>query len=217
MDLVALLRTGSQALGQVLTEAQLTLLARYAELTLKWNRIVNLTAAPSTTAFVTDHIIDCLAASPHMRGPHIADIGSGAGLPGIVLAIARSADQLYLIEPRAKRARFLTQLAIELELANVMVVGERVQDWVPRDALTTITCRAYGSLQQFAADTLGLQHAGGVLVALKGAVAESELAALGERRAQCRLQLLQVPGLTQRQLVIIPAAVGTGRTPRVLI
>ena len=109
----------SDKLGISLTERQFDQLCSYAELVGKWQRLASLTSASTPANFASEHIVDCLSVRPYISGPRVVDVGSGAGLPGLVLAIALPQLSFTLLEPRNKRVRFLTQARIELELSNV--------------------------------------------------------------------------------------------------
>lgn len=115
----------ARALAISLSHEHREKLAAYAELVLRWNRFANLTGAPDAPSFVRKFIADALAIAPFVQGERVADLGSGAGLPGVVLAILAPARQAVLVEARARRARFLRQVSIELGLENVEVVGTR--------------------------------------------------------------------------------------------
>lgn len=201
--LLEMLEPASRALGLALADAQLAQLAAYAALTWKWNRIANLTGARSVAEFATRHIVDCLSVCPYMRGPSLADIGSGAGLPGIVLAIAVPEVQVQLVEARGKRIRFLEQARIELGLANVEVIARRLEDWRPAIPPASITCRAYGPLSAFVTDTRALQHPGCRLIAMKGRDPAAEVAALGRLAPAATIERIAVPGWESRHVVLI--------------
>ena len=169
----------------------------------KWNRITNLVASSSLVELVRKHIVDCLAATPFLKGSRIVDVGSGAGLPGIVLAILYSHSEVILVESRERRSRFLRQVAIELELGNVTVVARRIENWRPGQAIDCIVSRGYGSLHKFFEDTRALHRDGCRLVAMKGTAPETEIAGLSVDRSAVSVQPLTVPGWEHRHLVTI--------------
>lgn len=174
MTPTAALERGVDALAVgVPAEARAKLL-RYVELLAKWNRTYNLTAIRDPLGMVTHHLLDSLAVIPHLVVPHeaprIADVGSGAGLPGIPLAIARPQWLLTLNDASQKKAAFLRQAAIELELRNVAVHEGRVEAWHPRPRFAVVISRAFAELAAFIAKCRHLVAPGGTLVAMKGAV-----------------------------------------------
>lgn len=198
-----LLEQYSTASGHRLSDEDVTRLARYAELIAKWNRVTNLVAAAATAELAHTHIIDCLAAVPFIDGRHIVDVGSGAGLPGVVIAMLRPQSRVTLVESRQRKARFLRQAVIELGLNNTAVAAERIERWRPAQAVDCFVCRGYSSLQKFYDDTLRLHHPGCRLIALRGTYNDAELAALQLPHASIAVIPLTVPGWTHRHLVTI--------------
>ncbi|MDA0821168.1 MAG: 16S rRNA (guanine(527)-N(7))-methyltransferase RsmG [Proteobacteria bacterium] len=198
----ALLRENAAALGIALSETQAGALLGYAELVAKWNRTMNLVSSGALDVLIRNHLTDCLSAIPYVDGAHIVDVGSGAGLLGIVIAIMRPESQVTLVESNQKKARFLRQVAIELPLGNVSVVASRIENWRPGSLPDCIVCRAYSSLEKFLADTHHLHQPGGSLVAMKGAEESIEGAGLDGFDGTIRFQQLSVPGWDHRHLVI---------------
>jgi 16S rRNA (guanine527-N7)-methyltransferase len=171
--------------------------------------VANLTGADSALAFAREQVVDSLAVVPHVGAGRLLDVGSGNGLPGIVLAIARPALAVTLLEPRAKRARFLTQVRIELGLANVEVVCARVEDHHPLQAYDTLIARAFAALPDFVAATRHLLRPGTRLLAMKGQLDARELAACGLPLAALKTLTLNVPGYAERHLVMVDAGSAT--------
>jgi 16S rRNA (guanine527-N7)-methyltransferase len=176
----------------------------YVALLMKWNRTYNLTAIRDPVAMVLHHLLDSLAVLPHLplRSAlgRIADAGSGAGLPGIPLALARPQWHVVLAESSQKKAAFLRQAAIELKLPNVEVHEGRVEVWRPEQLFDVVISRAFAALHDFVAACRHLVAPGGVLAAMKG-VAPADLT------AACTLIPLRVPLLdAQRHLVLCPAS-----------
>jgi 16S rRNA (guanine527-N7)-methyltransferase len=175
----------------------------YVALLAKWNRTYNLTAIRDPAAMVKQHLLDSLSVLPHLplaEGGRLADAGSGAGLPGIPLAIARPAWQVVLAESNQKKAAFLRQCAIELGLGNVAVHEGRVEAWRPQPLFDLVISRAFAALEEFIAACRHLITPGGVLAAMKGTAPEN-------RPAGCALIALRVPLLeAQRHLVLCPAS-----------
>jgi 16S rRNA (guanine527-N7)-methyltransferase len=200
----AALDRGLNELALRLPEGARDRLLEYMALLLKWNRIYNLTAIRDPRAMVAHHLLDSLAVVPHLTlaaGPvRLADAGSGAGLPGIPLAIARPEWQITLAEANQKKAAFLRQATIELKLLNVDVHEGRVESWRPLPLFDAVISRAFAALQDFIAACRHLLAPAGVLAAMTG-IAPAQL------DKGCRLIPLRVPLLdAQRHLVLCPAS-----------
>ncbi|MEX2481804.1 MAG: 16S rRNA (guanine(527)-N(7))-methyltransferase RsmG [Gammaproteobacteria bacterium] len=194
------------AMGLDVDDRQLDAFGRYADLVGKWQYVTNLTGAREAEQFVSEHLIDCLSLVPHLAGGRVLDLGSGAGLPGIVLAIARGDLALTLLEPRSRRARFLTQVRIELGLNNVEVVCARAESWHGQVAQDYIVSRAFGSLPAFARAAQHLRSPATALIAMKGAVDPAELAAAERIAGASAVVRLDVPGFSNRHLVVFGSA-----------
>lgn len=199
----SVLAAAAERYALALADEQLERLERYVEMVFRWQRIANLTAAAGPASFVREHVVDCLAVLPHLPPGRLLDVGSGAGLPGIVIAVCEPVRPVTLLEARAKRARFLTQAAIELDLAAVDVVNARAERFRPAAPYAVIITRAFGSLADFAAVTSGAQGAATELLAMKAAVLADELTQVGPSR----VIPLTVPGFRERQLVAISCSV----------
>jgi 16S rRNA (guanine527-N7)-methyltransferase len=195
------------ALGLALADAQVATLERYLDLLEKWNRVYNLTAIRERSRMVTHHLLDSLAVLPHVRGPRVLDVGSGAGLPGIPLAVASPALHVTLLESNHKKSAFLTQAVAELQLANVQVVTERVESWQPEARFDTIVSRAFAELGEFATLAGRLLAPQGVLAAMKGVHPFDEIERLPQGYRVQQVVRLRVPGLdAERHLVLMGAA-----------
>ena len=195
------------ALGVALADAQVATLERYLDLLEKWNRVYNLTAIRERSRMVTHHLLDSLAVLPHLRGPRVLDVGSGAGLPGIPIAVANPALQVTLLESNHKKSAFLTQAVAELQLANVQVVTERVESWQPEARFDTIVSRAFAELGEFVSLAGRLLAARGVLAAMKGVHPFEEIERLPQGFWVQQVVRLRVPGLdAERHLVLMGAA-----------
>jgi 16S rRNA (guanine527-N7)-methyltransferase len=203
--------TPAAALERGLAEAGVELpagarerLLDYTALLAKWNRTYNLTAIRDPLDMVAHHLLDSLSVLPYLalkaQGARLADAGSGAGLPGIPLALARPGWHVALAEASQKKAAFLRQAAIELRLPNVEVYEGRVEAWRPQPLFDVVISRAFAALADFIAACRHLAAPGGTLAAMKGTAP----AALG---AGCKLIRLHVPMLeAQRHLVLCPAS-----------
>jgi 16S rRNA (guanine527-N7)-methyltransferase len=178
-------------------------LLEYVALLVKWNRTYNLTAIREPLAMVPHHLLDSLSVLRELelaQQARIADVGSGAGLPGIPLALARPGWQVTLVESTQKKAAFLRQAVIELALKNVSVHEGRVESWRPQPLFDLVISRAFAALSEFIAACRHLVAPTGTLAAMKGAQPK-------DLQANCRLIRLHVPFLeAQRHLVLCPAS-----------
>jgi 16S rRNA (guanine527-N7)-methyltransferase len=199
----AALDRGLEEMALALPAGARARLLDYVALIGKWNRTYNLTAIRDPLAMVAHHLLDSLSVMPHLplgAEARLADAGSGAGLPGIPLAIARPRWRIALAETSQKKAAFLRQAAIELSLGNVEVHEGRVQDWRPQPLFDLVISRAFAALTEFVAACRHLVQPRGMFAAMRGAAP----AALDQ---QCVLIPLRVPQLdAQRHLVLCPAS-----------
>jgi 16S rRNA (guanine527-N7)-methyltransferase len=202
--------TPQAALDRGLGEMELALpagarakLLDYVALIVKWNRTYNLTAIRDPLAMVTHHLLDSLSVLPHLplaAQARLADAGSGAGLPGIPLAIAQPGWRVALADSSQKKAAFLRQAAIELSLGNVEVHEGRVESWRPQPLFDLVISRAFAALGEFVAACRHLVHAQGTLAAMRGVVRDAP-------DPRCSHITLRVPQLdAQRHLVLCPAS-----------
>lgn len=209
MTLGRVLAAGIAALGLDIDDAAQAKLLAYLALLEKWNHTHNLTAIREPARMVTHHLLDALATLPHLpqqRALRLIDVGSGGGLPGVPLAIARPDWSVTLLDGNRKKAAFLRQVAGELKLPNVAVVAARVEDYAPEVPFDAAISRAFAPLPRFVAAAHHLIGAGGRLVALKGAYPHEELAQLPADLYVSALPALDVPGLDgRRHLVIVQA------------
>lgn len=187
---------------QVSAEAQRKLIA-YVRLLTQWNKVYSLTAVRDPLAMVTRHLLDCLVLLPYLRGDRMADLGSGAGPPGLVLAIARPEQQWVLLESRLKKTRFLTQALIELKLDNVSVARERVETYQAPTAFSTFTSRGFGKLPQVFASVQPLSRGPATLLVMKGVYPGAELAELKKSYPDPVVHRLVVPGLAAERHVVV--------------
>ncbi len=153
---------------------------------------------------VTHHLLDSLAILPWIEGVRIADVGSGAGLPGIPLALARPELEVTLIESSQKKAAFLLQAKAELELSNATVERRRVEAWTPPALFDGIVSRAFAALPEFLRRSGHLVRRGGQVLAMKGEFPEGELRSMPSGYRLERVAALKVPGLdAARHLVLL--------------
>jgi len=185
-------------------------LLRYVSLLGKWNRVYNLTAIREPGKVVTHHILDSLAVLPYINAVTIADIGSGAGLPGIPIAVARPDCRIALVESNHKKCAFLRQAMTELRLSNVDVVTERAEKWHPPAPYDLVISRAFADLAGFVEVASHLCKGDGALAAMKGLYPDEELAQLPSQVQLHGVERIDVPGLqAARHLVIMRPGTGT--------
>ncbi|TXH68200.1 MAG: 16S rRNA (guanine(527)-N(7))-methyltransferase RsmG [Thiothrix sp.] len=182
-------------LGLDLSTGQDQQLQLYLELLQRWNKVYNLTAVRDPAQMLTLHLWDSLAVVPFIQADACLDVGSGAGLPGIPLAILRPQQEFTLLDTNGKKTRFMQQAALELGLSNLKVVQARVEHWQPVQRFTAIISRAFASLADFV--TVSGMHLAtqGSLYAMKGRYPESEIAELPVGWKLARSHSLSVPGL----------------------
>jgi 16S rRNA (guanine527-N7)-methyltransferase len=201
------LERGAEALGLTLGEAQYAQLERYLDLLEKWNRVYNLTAIRERDRMVTHHLLDSLAVLPYVQGTRMVDIGSGAGLPGIPIAVARPSLSVVLLESNQKKAAFLRQASAELRLENIAIDTERVEAWRPPKLFDTIISRAFAELGEFVAASAHLLAPGGVWLAMKGAAPSDEIEQLPPAYRVLEVIKLTIPQLdAARHLVMVGPA-----------
>ena len=206
------LADGIAALGLALTQETVDRLLAFGERLRKWNTVYNLTAIRNPQELITHHLLDSLAVLPYLETLNrLADIGSGGGLPGVVLAIVRPGLIVSSIETVGKKASFQQQAKIELGLGNFSVVNKRVEqvqaEALPGGAPEGVISRAFSSLADFVALSGHLAAEGGALYAMKGVHPRDEIAALPAGWAVTETHALNVPGLdAERHLLIIRRA-----------
>jgi 16S rRNA (guanine527-N7)-methyltransferase len=204
----AALEQGLDALALKLPAEACAKLLDYLALMRKWNRTYNLTAIRDPLGMVTHHLLDSLATVPHLGAAdaalRVADIGSGAGLPGIPLAVARPAWHVTLNDRSGKKAAFLRQAQIELALPNVEVHEGDVAQWQPHQRFDCVITRAFAVLEDFVTRCRHLLAPGGVLAAMKGARPDAAPPAALPGDVRCTdVRRLRVPLLdAERHLVL---------------
>ena len=204
MNTSAALDRGIAALGLGLADSAPSRLLQYLTLLAKWNRTYNLTAIREPSRLVSHHIMDSLAVLPHLQCASVADVGTGAGLPGIPIAIARPDWRVALLDSNHKKAAFLRQAALELRLDNIQVVTERAENWQPAEKFDVVISRAFSDLTGFVEAGRHLCNENGRLVAMKGIYPDEELALLPQGVLVENVVPLDVPGLrAARHLVLM--------------
>jgi 16S rRNA (guanine527-N7)-methyltransferase len=203
--LAQILADGINDLKLDLNQQQHEQLLDYLALLFKWNKVYNLTSVRDPMQMMTHHLLDSLAAVPAFADAHnVLDVGAGGGLPGVVLAIARPAMKVAMIDTVHKKTAFLTQVKAELGLNNVTVHTMRVEQLQVSDKFDVITSRAFADLSDFVNWSGHLLAEGGQFIALKGTAPPEEQERLPKAWKVTKLAPLTVPGLdAERHLVFI--------------
>ena len=197
-----LLASGARQLGIDLSESQAETLLRLVDELEQGNAKFNLTAIRDRPGMLHKHILDSLSVQPYLRGERVADIGTGAGFPGLALAVVNPQRRFTLIEATGKKARFVEQTAERVGCGNVSVVNSRAESYRPFELFDTVVARALASLADFVAYAGHLTAPGGRLLAMKGKRPDDEISALPKSFRALAVHRLSVPGLTdERHLV----------------
>jgi len=199
--LYAQLRAGAAELPLAVGADALETLLDYIELLTRWNATYNLTAVRDPQQMIAQHLLDSLAVAGLVQGDSLADIGSGAGLPGIPLAIVAPERQVTLIDANGKKTRFLREVVRSLELGNVRIEATRVE--AARGAYATVTARAFAALGEIVRLAGHLLATDGILIALKGQLHRDELLAVPDGFAVAEVRPLRVPGLAAARHAVI--------------
>ena len=198
------LQRGLIALGLTLERGIQQRLLDYIGLIEKWNRVYNLTAIRKPEKMVSHHLLDSLAVAPHLHAKRLLDVGSGAGLPGIPLALANTRMHVTLLDSSHKKTAFLNQAVMELRLQNADVCADRVESWQTRNKFDVIISRAFSDMGEFVRMTQHLLAPGGRFVAMKGLHPYEEIEKLPPDCAVLQVLPLAIPGLEgARHLVLI--------------
>lgn len=193
-----LLKDGISSLQLDFSEAQQETALAYLALLQKWNQAYNLTAITEFDKMVTHHVLDSLAIAPFVTGKNIVDVGSGAGLPGIPLAIYFPDKQFTLIDSVGKKTRFLTQAARELGLKNVTALQIRAEEYLSKNSFDTMTARAVASVDELVQISDVLLQNDGQLLMMKSEVFPEDI-----QKYHLQYEKLQVPGLDAQRTLLI--------------
>ncbi|MDO9422803.1 MAG: 16S rRNA (guanine(527)-N(7))-methyltransferase RsmG [Methylobacter sp.] len=178
-----ILVSGIASLNLNVTDEQVDQLLSFIKLIEKWNKAYNLTAIRDREEMARLHILDSLAILPYIEGARVIDIGTGAGLPGIPLAICLPEIHFTLLDSNAKKTRFVQQVILELKLKNVQVVHSRVENHHPATAYDAVLTRAFASLSDIVKLTSHLLAGKGVLLAMKGQNLDAELEQVAAKKS----------------------------------
>ena len=173
----------------------------------KWNQIHNLTAIRDPKLMVSTHLLDSLSVIPHIPSGILLDVGTGAGMPGIPLALTNPELQITLIESSQKRVAFLRQVASDLQIPNIKIVCEKVEMWKPNERFACIISRAFAEISKFVVSSGHLLAEDGVIAAMKGRFPQAEIESLPAGYRVNKIIELVVPGLNaERHLILIGRA-----------
>lgn len=194
-----LLINGALELGLSLSDNQVAQLLAFLGLMQKWNKAYNLSGIRDSVGMVQLHLLDSLAVLPHLKPGRTLDVGTGAGLPGIPLAIVMPNSQFVLLDSNAKKTRFVQHALLELRLNNSTVVQTRVEDYHPEQRFDTIITRAFASLADIQNQTQHLLASNGELIAMKG---QPTLQELNTITADYAVTDIKVPGIDAMRCLI---------------
>lgn len=201
---------GVAGLSLDISAAQRDALLAYLELLQRWNRAYNLTAVRDPQEMVTRHLLDSLSIAPHLSGQRFLDVGTGAGLPGIPLAIVFPERQFELLDSNGKKTRFLIEARQRLGLDNVTVHSTRVESLTDQAGFDGILSRAFASLADMVAGCQHLLAQGGKMYAMKGQYPEQELSHLPKRFIVEGCHSLHVPGIDEARHLLVLSRSDTG-------
>ena len=198
------LQQGATQLGLDLDKHTIELLLKYLGLLYQWNKTYNLTAVREPTQMLGLHLLDSLSIAPFIQGEQQLDVGTGAGLPGFVLALIDESTHWSLLDSNQKKTRFIQYAAAELGVNNISILPQRIQQLDPQTQQYDGICsRAYAELKDFVAQCLPLCQPQGRLLAMKGQYPEAEIQALSQN-LEIESYLLKVPEVSaERHLIIL--------------
>lgn len=198
----AILIEGAAQLGIALSQTQAAQLIRLLDELDDWNQRMNLTAIRERGQQITKHLLDSLSIQPFLRGSRVADIGTGAGFPGIPLAVVNPEREFLLIDATAKKLKFIDHVAQVLELPNIRTLHTRAEDYRPDERFDIVVSRAVGPVVRFMNWSSHLCVGGGRLLAMKGRYPHEELEKLPNGWKLAAVHKLDVPGLDEERHVV---------------
>jgi 16S rRNA (guanine527-N7)-methyltransferase len=196
------LEAGLRELGITVRDNLIPQLLHYLELLNKWNRSFNLSGVTDVNDMVALHLLDSLSLSPYLRGERFVDAGTGAGLPGIPLAILHPEKHFVLIDSNGKKTRFLFQVKVALKLSNITIENCRIEHYQSDEQIDMVMCRAFSSLEDTVLKTRQLLTRGCVLLAMKGRFPQQEVDQLPPGYAVTAISKLGIPGSESQRHVI---------------
>ncbi|MDC1514312.1 16S rRNA (guanine(527)-N(7))-methyltransferase RsmG [Porticoccaceae bacterium] len=202
--LAPLLEAGMQQMGVEYSSEQRDMLLAYLQLLMTWNKAYNLTAIRDPGEMIKLHLLDSLAVLPHLSGKRLIDVGTGAGLPGIPLAIMCPERDFTLLDSNGKKTRFLFQARCDLGLSNLKEINSRVESHRPEVPYDAVLSRAFTSVADMVNKCSHLLSPEGLFLAMKGKFPQSELSEVGKDYKVNASHTLQVPGVDgERHLIVI--------------
>jgi len=197
-----ILNQGIEQLGLKISPSNTEKLIAYMHLLIKWNKASNLIAASTAKTIITEHILDSLSIARFLKGQRIIDVGTGAGLPGIPLALACPDKSFTLLDSRGKKTRFLVQAVAELDLKNIEVEQTRIEDYFPTPCFDSVVTRAFSTLRKNMALTDHILCKDGMWLAMKGTLPQDEIDEIDEISGDIVTHKLDVPGLNKHRHLI---------------
>lgn len=194
-----ILLSGLNSLGLPVEEEKIEALLAFIRLIEKWNKAYNLTAIRNWLDILRLHILDSLTAFSYLQGPRIIDFGTGAGLPGIPLAIFARENRFTLLDSNAKKTRFVQQAVLELNLTNVEIIHSRVEIYKPENLFDTVICRAFAEIRDIIDCSDHLLSENGILLAMKGHNPKREL---NQLTRQATVFPIKVPGVDAERCLV---------------
>ncbi len=202
-QLPKILKLGIDKLNLSVTDDIQQQLLQYIELLHKWNKVYNLTSVRDKSLMVSVHLLDSLAIVPFITGHKVIDVGTGAGLPGVVLAMCLPSTHFVLIDSNSKKTRFINQVVTEIGIKNVLVEHCRVESFECETSFDQIVSRAYTSLQAFIESTCQLAGKNTEYLAMKGQLPDTEIEEIAASHT-VKPVTLAVPNIEgQRHLIIV--------------
>ncbi|HEY4368362.1 MAG TPA: 16S rRNA (guanine(527)-N(7))-methyltransferase RsmG [Steroidobacteraceae bacterium] len=198
----AVLIEGAAQFGIELSATQAAQMLRLLDELDEWNQLMNLTAIRERGAQITKHLLDSLSIQPYLRGTRVVDIGTGAGFPGLPLAIANPERQFVLLDSTAKKLKFIDHVARMLELTNVQTIHTRAEEYRPDERFDIVVSRAVGPVLRFMGWSSHLCVGGGRLLAMKGRYPHDELETLPNGWKLAAVHRLAVPGLDEERHLV---------------
>lgn len=196
------LSAGCRTMDLTVTDQQLTRLLDYHALLVKWNKAYNLTSVRDPNEMIVRHLLDSLSMMSALDDQPLVDVGTGPGLPGMIIALMRPELPVWLLDSNGKKTRFLNQVKMTLKVDNVSVVHHRLESWQPEQCFGQITSRAFATLSDMVAFSRHLLSEGGRFIAMKGVYPTQELADLPADITTLAVTPLTVPYTDgQRHLV----------------
>lgn len=193
-DYRAQLEQGVTQLKLVLSDTQIDRLLAYHAMLVKWNKAYNLTSVRDPAQMIARHLIDSLSIVPFIKPSNLLDVGTGPGLPGMILALIHPEMPVYMLDSNGKKTRFLNQVKMELKVENAQVVHHRLESWQPGQDFNQITSRAFATLSDMVGFSRHLLSSDGRFIAMKGQHPVDELAQLPADIDVLAITPIKVPG-----------------------